>query len=98
MTTQTKKTERAAETNPADELAGLAVGRLVHYVLIDGPNAGKSRPAIVVRVWERGCVNLQLFTDGPNDGNRYAAGRSWQTSVNYSPTGELGTWHWPPRD
>lgn len=45
----------------------LDIGRIVHYVLEDGDNAGEERPAIVVRVWNDDCVQLQVFTDGSND-------------------------------
>jgi hypothetical protein len=56
-------------------MEGLAVGRIVHYVLegrpgLDAPTReGQERPAIVVRDWqqENGLVNLQVFTDGWND-------------------------------
>lgn len=41
------------------------IGRVVHYVLAKGV----VRPAIIVQVWpsEQGYVNMQVFTDGPND-------------------------------
>jgi hypothetical protein len=48
------------------------LGRLVHFVLTSGRNAGQHRPAIVVRVHEAkpkesSQLNLQVFTDGEND-------------------------------
>ncbi len=48
-------------------IEGLTEGRIVHYVL---EGKGDHRPAIVVRDWkqENGLVNLQVFTDGWNDG------------------------------
>lgn len=74
---------------------GLIEGRIVHYVLEDGPHAGESRPAIVVKVWdmETGTVNLNVFTDGENDGDA----RTWVTSVLYSGEHEPRTWHWIPK-
>lgn len=60
-----------------------------------------------------GMVNLQVFLDGTNDdtnihknmqplklfGRGYAWGDLglWCTSVPYSETKEVGTWHWPER-
>ena len=50
-------------------MEGLTEGRIVHYVLEDGPSKGQHRPAIVVQDWkqENGLINLQVFTDGLND-------------------------------
>lgn len=65
-------------------MEGLTEGRIVHYVLPDGPSAGEHRPAIIVRVW-RGeivvnpktaeeehmkdtAVQLQVFMDGDGRG------------------------------
>lgn len=47
------------------------IGQIVHYVLSSGEHAGEHRPAIVVRVFgdqPTSAVNLQVFTDGKNDG------------------------------
>ena len=85
-------------------MEGLTEGRIVHYVLPDGPNRGQHRPAIVVRVWRSGyapdLVQLQVFTDGTNDG--YAESVIWRTSVHYGSESrvggpEPGTWHWIER-
>lgn len=80
------------------------VGRIVHYVLPDGRSAGHTRPAIVVRVWggtdgghDMPLIQLQVFTDGRNDGDEYASGIAWKTSVHYDADGAPGTWRWPPR-
>ena len=55
-------------------MEGLTVGHIVHYVL-ESRKKGEIRPAIVVRDWSNadlpgsdGMVNLQVFTDGFNDG------------------------------
>src|SRR4051812_37918792 len=84
-----------------DTMDGLTEGRMVHYVLPDGPSAGQHRPAVVVHVWRDipdyvadGRVQLQVFTDGTNDGGDYAGGLVWRTSVKYSEEKEPGTWHW----
>lgn len=71
---------------------GLIEGRLVHFVMPDGQH----RPAIVVRVWskETGYCNLQVITDGSNDGQENTSGMRWETSVNYSEGKEPRTWHW----
>ena len=44
------------------------LGRIVHYVLPAGPNAGQGRPAVVVDVAPDGetCF-LQVFTKGAED-------------------------------
>ncbi len=87
-------------------IEGLAVGRIVHYVLESGRGEGDHRPAIVVRDWkaENGLCQLQVFTDGLNDrflADIHAPGESpnviWRTSVHYSEEKESGTWHWPER-
>lgn len=80
-----------------DELKGLAEGRIVHYVLDEGPGAGQHRPAIVVRNWSddgAGCVQLQVFTDSYNDGLENVV---WRSSALYNREGAPGTWHWPER-
>lgn len=71
-----------------------SVGRIVHFVL----QTGEHRPAIIVRVWdkvptEQTAVQLQVFTDGCNDGLPDVV---WKTSVCQDPTGQkLGTFHLP---
>ena len=78
------------------------MGRIVHYVL-DGTSAkpesrGRVRPAIIVNDWPEmqalypGYANLQVFTDGTNDGLDPVA---WVTSRVFSEAHEPGTWHWP---
>jgi hypothetical protein len=85
------------------------IGRIVHYVLSESntPRAdavGASRPAIIVQDWGNGkadaqeggsACNLQVFTDGSNDG--LPDGMLWVTSACYSSTPRPGSWHWPPR-
>lgn len=103
----------APATTPADQPkstprppAKPSVGSIVHYVLEAGIGTGAHRPAIIVRVWEGSgepaLVQLQVFTDGPNDGY---LGRSadaadaqntvWRSSVKYSADATPGTWHQP---
>ena len=75
---------------------GLTEGRMCHFVMPDGQH----RPAVVVRVWGNpehceGYVNLQVFTDGKNDG---AENVEWQPSICYDDeTKAPGTWHWIER-
>lgn len=82
---------------------GLTEGRMVHYVLPHGRSQGEHRPAIVVKLcppewnYHEGTVQLQVFTDGTNDGEQYASGMCWATSVQYSESKEPGTWHWIER-
>lgn len=82
-------------------MEGLVEGRIAHYVLPDGLSAGEHRPAIVVRVWDRtgpyGTSNLQVFTDGVNDGPQYASGVVWKTSIMHSEEPKANTWHWIER-
>lgn len=70
-----------------------SVGRIVHYVPRPGQpetrNNAEVVPAIIVRVWENGLLNLKCFCDGPWD--------NWQPSVPYNAIPIPGTWHWPPR-
>jgi hypothetical protein len=89
------------------ELQKPSVGRIVHYSMPDGRSVGQARPAMIVRVWDGASdyvpeghvpmVQLQVFTDGSNDGDDYAAGLAWKTSVHYDAEGKPGTWRWPPR-
>jgi hypothetical protein len=60
----------------------LAIGDMVQYVM---PSEKKDiRPAVVVRIWngETGPVNLQVFTDGHNDGPE--GNVLWKTSIVYA--------------
>jgi hypothetical protein len=83
-------------------MEGLTEGRIVHFVLPDGPHAGDHRPAIVVRVWRQGdgtppangYSNLLVFMDGTNDGPNFGGGINWQTSVTFSADPQPRTWHW----
>jgi hypothetical protein len=101
----TEKTTKGSDPAPANAgNDGLTEGRIVHYVMDHGHNVGAHRPAIVVRNWkqENGLVQLQVFTDGLNDGFADSAGAPmnilWCTSVLHD-EGEKqpGTWHWIER-
>lgn len=67
------------------------VGRIVGYVLESGSNVGQVRPAMIVRVWNDDCVQLQVFTDGPNDG---LPNTHWVSSAGRSENKEPRTWDW----
>jgi hypothetical protein len=73
-----------------------SIGRIVHFVL----PSGEHRPAIIVRIWDfvptaSSSVQLQVFTDGSNDGLNYV---EWRTSVHQdAETKAPGTWHEPER-
>ena len=77
-------------------MEGLTEGRIVHYVLPDGPHAGEHRPAIVVKVWTGGYINLVVFMDGTNDGPGRGGCVEWATSIQHdpAPTPPGRTWHW----
>lgn len=85
-----------------------SIGRIVHYVLPEGPRRGEIRPAVIVRVFtgvdapiNPGMCNLQVLLDGGNDGLEGGLGGVvWKGSVLHSAATEApvaGTWHWPPR-
>jgi hypothetical protein len=87
---------------------GLTEGRIVHYILPDGPKQGEHRPAIVVKYWGKtdpndvqGVCNLQVFTDSDKDSkyNDELPQVMWVTSVHIGTNlpgseGTYGTWHW----
>lgn len=71
------------------------IGRIIIYKLNPDRssdmfvNSGATEcPAIVVRAFEGGKINIKLFTDGPGD-------QQWRTSIDEGDG--PGTWHWPPR-
>ena len=75
-----------------------SAGRVVIYVWPEDArkenNNGETSPAVIVRTWEDTSYendecNLKVLADGEKD--------VWATSVPYSETNELRTWHWPPR-
>jgi hypothetical protein len=72
------------------------IGADVHYIM---PTSGKHRPATVVEVFgDRldGLCNLQVFTDGSNDGFSSHQGTLWATAIHRDDTmTREGTWHWP---
>lgn len=96
--------------HPEDKAATLpklqqrpSVGRIVHYVLEEGPNAGEHRPAIIVKVWADPpesatpgvACQLQVFTDsaGGEVYNDQLPQVMWKTSR--SQGDYPGSWHWP---
>jgi hypothetical protein len=80
-----------------------SVGRIVHLVLDGGPHKSEHRPAIITKIWPEyngiQHVQLQVFTDGSNDGEAYRSGICWATSVHYADPSENKpySWHWPER-
>jgi hypothetical protein len=88
-------------------MEGLTEGRIVHYVLDDGPCKGQHRPAVVVRVWRvknedgsespssNGVCQLQVFTDEDNDG---LPAMVWITSCEYNEDAQPRSWHWIERE
>jgi hypothetical protein len=79
-----------------------SVGRIVHYTFKNMQQEVVTRPAIIVRVWGEGdevteltAVQLQVFTDGQNDGLDNVI---WKTSVQQSLTAvKEGYWQEPKR-
>lgn len=79
-------------------MEGLTAGRIVHFVVPNTPEPHPHRPAIVTRVWnDAGMVQLQVFTDGTNDGEWGKPNVVWETSVAYSEEPTPRTWHWIER-
>jgi len=91
--------EEARQTNIAfTQPAQPSVSRIVHYCFTQHGDL-IHRPAVVVRVWNRGTeqemVQLVVFMDGTNDGPEFASCIAWRTSVHYSEEPQHHTWHWP---
>jgi len=96
-------TQEVIKHAPIDTAQKPSIGCIVHYILPDDRCAGEHRPAIIVKIWPEyngiQHIQLQVFTDGLNDGERYKSGIHWATSVTYADPSEdkPGTWHWPER-
>jgi len=87
-----------------------SIGRIVRYVLADGPQKGESRAAMIVRVWSDTCVNLLVFLDGYNDISQMALQLGAKseptemrvTSCSYDADRKPGCWFWtefvPPKE
>jgi hypothetical protein len=80
-----------APTLPPDPIPGLAIGRVVHYVLAQDEH----RRADITRVVNRedGLANLAVTFDGPNDGRSEYACVEWLPNIEYSEFHVVGTWH-----
>ncbi len=74
----------------------MVIGRIVHYRKQPG---AAWRPAIVVAAWSPTVVNLQVFTDGLNDGGKPGENVEWVTSAPHVltvvPGYTGGIWCWP---
>lgn len=73
------------------------IGRIVHFHFHDAVGNLVTRPAMIVRVWNDSEVNLQVFTDGGNDGIDQASGLWKRAQVPYHHEIRAGSWRWPPR-
>ena len=71
------------------------VGRIVHFVLHDGPHQGFHRPAMVVG--HNGMLaNMQVFSDGNKHSGDQQPNMFWRYNVPYDPDGkQIASWHWP---
>ena len=81
----------------ANEKQTPSVGRIVHYVLPEGPSIGEHKAAIIVHVPGGPGANLSLFVfpDAGNDGPNWKT-PVWVTDVVYDETGGTAhSWHWP---
>lgn len=89
MSNESSRVAVDESTGRVDPLAGLALGRIVHYVL-----NGHVRPAIVVTVFTGGGCDLHVFLNSQLDANE----ASWRPWVPYNENADVwNTWHWPPR-
>lgn len=81
----------------AEEWNSITEGRIIH---IKQPGITHCQPAIVVRHWGNGVVNLIVFQDGVNDSGLNTPLVIWKTSVPHeSDTSHvLVKWHWPERE
>lgn len=87
------KKSQDVESSTASAKDAPTVGRIVDFHVEDRHGgAPQVRPAMVVRVWDGGLVNLQVFTDGENDGLGNVVHR---TSV--AEGTDVGQWSWPAR-
>lgn len=82
-----------------DKLSGLTEGRIVHFVMGDGTEPWKHRPAIVVNAHpghERGVVNLVVYADGKHDipDGPFVFHKD---NIPYSEEKIPSTWHWPEK-
>ena len=84
-----------------------SIGRIVHFRLSED----HVRPAVIVRDWGGGTLNLQVLYDGTNDvpglgtandaegefptEDEGRAGLGWKTSIVEGDG--VGQWSWPPR-
>lgn len=88
-----------------------SIGRIVHYVLPNGPRAGEHRAAMITGNFGTDICNLTVYLDHPSDfvpiqGNisftlataesSYLA-RAWSAHFDDSEIPVPGTWHWPER-
>jgi len=74
------------------------IGRIVHYVLNEGPHKGEHRPAVVVLPFSETTLNLQVFTDSNPEGkyNDELPPIMWATSILHDEdTKAPHSWHWP---
>ncbi len=83
------------KTKRLSKLPAPAIGRIVHFVLEDGPCAGESRPAIINKVYSPARVSLSVFARGVKADGRPAVFA--RVPSNYSAAPQPGTWRWPTK-
>lgn len=75
-----------------------SIGRIVHVPMDPAQNNGADvAPAVITRVWNDVCINVQILADVP--------GNAWRSSLTYVESldgldgdpGRLYRWTWPPR-
>lgn len=68
-----------------------SIGRIVHFVVFDGPNVGEHRPAIVQEVADDSADLFVFFK--PED---FRPAQAF-LNIRHSETAQMGTWHWPEK-
>lgn len=88
-----KRAHYTAGDPPTSPIPGLAVGRIVHYVMPDGRHVA----AIItdVRQPHHGYCALTLFL--PPDGQNSLGGVAGVTDCPMDDSHTPHTWHWPER-
>ncbi|TQF09081.1 hypothetical protein FJV41_46560 [Myxococcus llanfairpwllgwyngyllgogerychwyrndrobwllllantysiliogogogochensis] len=71
------------------------IGRIVHFVIPEGPSRGQARPAIVANVAEGERVALHVFVDHVVDDILPVV--PFVPSAAPGGPDQPGTWYWPPQ-
>lgn len=76
-------------------MQGLVEGRVVHYTAYNSRNLAAT--VIGVGDFEKGIVDLVVFTNMQNAAGKKNFGVQFHQDVEYSEESKPGTWHWPAK-